>query len=238
MSKKCTGGCGRTFPLSHFGTHTRKGKQVVYATCPGCRTKAIGRALKYQATDKGKAALARANKSDVRKAIAKRQRKSEKGKARIKRFADRQKERYHSSPAYAMRKKIACSAACLASFRYKKSPTFVQRTAFSSEAQFIKHLKERLPAGTRMSEHGVTWDIEHTIPQEAYNFANPVDIKRCWSPANVRAMTVSDNGSKGYKIVDSLCMQVGVQYFPVDWNGCIPSDEEKATFYAKCASSE
>ena len=36
------------------------------------------------------------------------------------------------------------------------------------------------------------------------------------------------------KHLDELCEQVGVDCFPLAWNGKIPTEAEKQAFYAKC----
>ena len=110
------------------------------------------------------------------------------------------------------------NAACqLASGCYKNSPTFVKRTSFKSETHFLSHLSNNLPTGMTMNDYGKKdgWEVEHAIPVQAYDLSNPEDIKRCWSPANVRGLAPAKNYAKGYTLIDSLCLEVGVDAFPI-----------------------
>ena len=87
-----------------------------------------------------------------------------------------------------------------------------------------------------MSEHNKTWTVEHKIPCSAYDHSNPIDVKRCWSRANLEALTLSQNQSKSFTIVDAKCIEVGPDYYPVSWNGLIPSKEQKQKWYESMQS--
>ena len=129
-------------------------------------------------------------------------------------------------------------ASLLVSGKHATSPTFVQHTAFVSEAQFLEHLREKVEAaGFRWEDYGKTWVIEHIIPVEAYDFSKRRDVKRCWSKANVRALAPEANMKKSWKLIDELCLEVGPARFPLSWNGVLPTPEQKEAFYAKCNES-
>jgi hypothetical protein len=87
-----------------------------------------------------------------------------------------------------------------------------------------------------MTEYGdkKKWVVDHIIPQEAFDFSNSDDVKRCWSAPNIQALGPKENDEKSYHIIDELCRKVGAAYFPLSWNGQIPTDAEKEIFYTKC----
>ena len=88
-----------------------------------------------------------------------------------------------------------------------------------------------------MEDYVEKWEVEHAIPQEAYDFADPEDVKRCWSPDNVRGLKREDNMAKGVLILDDLCRRIGPEFYPADWEGKVPSEEEKEAFYARCRAA-
>ena len=244
-AKRCSG-CKKTLALSFFGTRIVKGVEVVYANCTDCRTKMAA----YAKSDKGKAARKRARSSKkgkarekrykssdkgkaTKKRAYKRYRSSEKGKARTKRSLGVIKRRRKADPAYCTDRSMLCLAGNLISGRKQTSPTFVQQSSFASAAAFLAHMAANLPDGMTMEDYGAGWHVEHKIPREAYDFSNPEDVKRCWSPENTRGFPPADNSEKSYKIIDALCREVGEENFPLSWGGVIPSEEKKEAFYAK-----
>jgi len=162
---------------------------------------------------------------------------SEKGVARKKRAGKKRgqtmNKRRAIDPIWAATKDLASTASRLISGKYKSSPTFVQRTGFQSEADFVTHVKAMVElTKMKMSEYGDGWVIEHAIPQEAYDFSNADDVKRCWCKANVRVLKPGENKAKGALIIDELCHKVGTAHYPVAWGGSIPTIDEKEAFYA------
>jgi hypothetical protein len=132
---------------------------------------------------------------------------------------------------------VSCTASKLVSGKFKSSATFANRTGFESVDSFLRHMKSRAEAiGMDMCQYGHDegWVIEHTIPKEAYTFADPDDVRRCWSKSNVRAMCPKGNKEKGVTIVDELCIEVGAENYPASWNGQIPTMQEKESFYIAC----
>lgn len=222
--------CRVQFP---FAARTVKGEQIPLKNCDACRAKVTAKVIAHNKTPKGKASMSRANRSDNGKARSKRFGNTEKGKNRLERHFKVRKERLRKDPAYKLSQNIrACSKNI---FRGCNSPAFVARTAFNSASEFVQHLERNLvilnPNWT-MGDRGTLWEPDHKIPIEAYDFSNPEDVKRCWSPANMHCMTVHDNREKRWKIIDAFCNDAAS--FPTAWNGLIPSDEEKEVFYAKC----
>ncbi len=206
---------------------------------------------RYAQSEKGKAAMKRKNQSEKGKASNKRYaqsekgkakqksaRQSEKGKASRKRFLETKKKRRAADPAYCLMGNISRLAVFLVSLEKKNSPAFVKRTSFTSGANFRNHIRrEAAKRGWTLADHGTKFQIEHKIPQEAFDFNDTEDVKRCWSHANVHAMTKEENMAKSYTIVDALCLDVGAEKYPKAWGGRIPSEEEKQAFYAKCRAA-
>lgn len=241
-TKKC-GRCKKTLDVTAFEKHLVKAIEVLYAKCKTCRPKhaasnntSVNRAAnkkRFKQSDAGKAAIKRFNQSDAGKARNKRSKQSDAGKARLDRENELKKKRRACDPAYALQQAIICASSQLVSGERITSPTFLERTSFESEKQFRDHVEaaaERL--GFTMADHGDEWEVEHAIPQECYDFSDRDDVKRCWSMANVRAMTPGDNYAKGVTILDELCLEVGSAFFPLAWKGVLLTHDEKEAFYA------
>lgn len=178
---------------------------------------------RYRGSEKSKARLARYYDS-------------EKGTANVARKKATEKVRRRVDTSYSLKRTIRSASQKLVQGCYKKSAAFVERTSFKSAKHFISHLEENLPHGMEMADHGKKdgWEIEHSIPVEAYDFSIPEDVKRCWSPSNVRGATPEDNKTKSWFIIDELCMHVGAANFPLSWKGILPTAAEKEVFYSKC----
>lgn len=253
--KKCNN-CKQPRGAESYGTFMKNGVEVAHKSCISCRAtqkrysgseKARAVRRKYNKSDKAKAANARYNNSDKTRANKKKYRKSSLGKQRAaekraselgkaiqKRSRETQSIRRKEDPAFKLKRNLQKAAWCLVSGRRKKSPTFVANTSFKSAAHFVRHMSKAVPADMSMKDYGDGWHVEHAIPQEAYDFSIPEDVKRCWSPANVRGFAADANNEKSWTIIDSLCAKVGVEHFPTAWNGTIPNEEQKKAFYAKC----
>lgn len=204
----------------------------------------------YKDSTKGKVATKRANQSDKGrssqkkysdslKGIAKRKRRydSDAGKAARQRSNVVKAVRTKEDPAFALKNNIHSAASQLLSGWIKKSGRIASHTAFPNGRAFVKHMVSTLPAGMSIADYGILWEIEHGIPQEAYDFGDPDDVKRCWSKANVSAATPAYNNKKGFKLIDSVCIAVGTENFPTKWGGQIPTDPQKELFYKKCLSA-
>ena len=306
--KECNG-CSKLIPLSVFGTHVWRGKEVSYSRCPPCRVKHAktnnssanaaeikqsykkstkGRAAKhrekhteagqawtrrykqgdagkaatrrYKKGDAGQAAVHRSNVSDAGRTSKKKYKIGEDGRASMKRYrqgesgqAARKRHRPRKNavrrarrandPAWALYDALVVQAAGLASGRRNSSSTFSAHTGWSAPGfrnhlrRSLRELSARLERRVRMADHGTLWEIEHAIPQQAYDFDSEKDVRRCWSAANVRVMTPTENQEKGVSLDDELCSKVGRASWPRAWGGRLRTDEEKQEFYAKCAAS-
>lgn len=156
-------------------------------------------------------------------------------KKQWKRHADVNAKRSKVDLAFRLHHTLRVVAAGLVSGKRTNSPTFLRYTSFVNEVEFQTHMNESArTSGFNTNKYGTEWVIEHIIPQEAFDFSNPDDVKRCWSKPNLRALCPKKNDEKGVNIIDELCRQVGAAYFPLSWNGTIPTEAEKCAFYVKC----
>ena len=239
--------CKKDFPLK---TRIVKGVEVPLQRCDRCLKKHNEKQKKYARGPVGMATLAdytrppesveahlQYMRSAPGKASLHKYRTGKKGIQSKKRSQAKQKLRRVTDSAFAMVCNIRSAACRIAKGITKRSPTFVERTSFTSVKHFRAHLEKNIPSNTTMGDYGTAWEIEHAIPVEAYDFSNPVDIKRCWSPANVRGMAPVDNEEKGVTIIDSLCMQVGANNFPLSWGGQLLAHQEKEAFYRECRAA-
>jgi hypothetical protein len=255
--QKC-GRCSKTFDIADYSTKIQNGEEVPLKKCDPCRKKHAASAhtsvndaavrKRFNDSAKGKARDKRRKTSAVGKATIKRNKASAKGQSANKRsktsaaglaLRKREKEtkrrRRACDPAFALKNAVLCSAAHLVSGESVTSPTFVERTGFDSESEFLDLIRVSANTlGYTMDQHGSVWDIEHAIPQAAYDFSNPEDVKRCWSPDNLRVMSSEDNNAKGVTLIDEVLMQVGANSFPLSWGGILPTHDEKEAFYEEC----
>jgi hypothetical protein len=141
---------------------------------------------------------------------------------------ERRQERKKNDPATNMLDKLQhCMVGAIKG--NKKTKHLADWTEFRDGASVRSFWKSK---GVKIAEHNKTWTVEHKIPCSAYDHLNPVDVKHCWSRANLEAIPLLQNQSKSFTIVDSKCIEVGSGYYPVAWNGSIPSKEQKQAWYA------
>jgi hypothetical protein len=201
---------------------------------------------RYAESEKGKATAKRYDESEKGKATAKRARTSEKGKERekryregdagqetAKRFAANRQDRRRASTAMQMDATILCAANKLISGSQKTSPSFIERTGFASEAAFLAAVEATFAPGMTFANNGTVWELDHKIPREAYDFDDPEDVRRSWSPKNVHALTKAANLEKSWKLIDQYVAEAGVETFPVAWNGKFPDADFKNAHAAK-----
>eukprot|EP00966_Prymnesium_polylepis_P185566 4301550-Prymnesium_polylepis.1 len=100
----------------------------------------------------------------------------------------------------------------------------------------MKQSVQQIPGNLRFEDHGITWEVEHKIPLSAYDHDKAEDVRRCWSPENMRACSKIENRKKSYKIYDHLCLEVGTDKYPIAWNSSLPTAEEKLAFYQSARS--
>jgi len=179
----------------------------------------------YAKSDAGKAADSRYHKSERGSLKRKEWLSTDAGKDSTKRSRGARKERYNTDHALALSVGLHNVANQLISGKYKTSRKFIQHTSFESEYEFLEHMK------TRVLEAGLDWSIrssfqvEHLIPICAYDHSNELDVKKCWSKANIAASSPLNNKRKSYKLdIDSI-RKVGPVYFPLSWHGNEPSED-------------
>ena len=231
IQKKCNH-CKKSLDINQFEKRIVKEVEVVYAKCIKCRPKHLASS---NSSANNSAVKKRSKQSDKGKAANKRSKQSAAGKAAKQRELETKKKRRACDPAFALQQALVVASSQLVSGDRIESPTFLERTSFDSEEQYrnlVQAAAERL--GFTMSQYGDEWEVEHAICQEAYDHSNSEDVKRCWSAANVRVMTPSDNYAKGVTILDELCMEVGSEHFPLSWNGKLLTHDEKEAFYVVC----
>lgn len=194
---------------------------------------------RYRVSNKGIEARKRYSHSDVGKARRSRYEEGEAGKARTVRFRSNVVDRRQNSSAMRKDLQLMSASNSLISGRYQQSPTFIARTSFVSEADFLSHLKLCCSnAGVEWNDHGAIWNVEHKIPRVAYDFDNPADVKRCWSKKNVSVATAVDNHSKWVYLDDKVLLEIGIDNFPIAWNGEIPTTEFKQAFYERVRAGQ
>lgn len=250
---KC-GKCRKHLPVESFTINQNKNKP--FSMCEPCRDKNReymkefrnsdhGKALikEYFASPGGKAARKRVNDSPGTRALHKKYwdkngrrvqatfRKTEKGKAHQKRCSESRLKKISESPALQLRFKIAQQAKD--AIRGRNSALFSERTAFSSSAEYRAALEITFRDDMSFDNYGSVWQCDHRIPQSAYDFSDPDDVRRCWSKTNVQALTPEQNLVKSWKIIDSECLSAGVECFPNSWNGAIPDDAQKGVLHAR-----
>lgn len=66
--------------------------------------------------------------------------------------------------------------------------------------QMRTHLELLWEPGMNWSNYGKLagqWSIDHVVPQTAFDFTKPDEIRRCWALSNLRPMWHADNRKKG-----------------------------------------
>ena len=63
--------------------------------------------------------------------------------------------------------------------------------------QLMRHLERQFLPGMGWHNMG-TWEIDHIVPQSAFNFASPddADFQACWALTNLRPLWSRENESK------------------------------------------
>jgi hypothetical protein len=188
-----------------------------------------GKAKKKRAktSEKGKAANKKYNTSEKGKAKEKRYREGDAGQAAAERFSAKRQKRRQESPALRLAGAIKYAANNLLAGRIDNSPTFLERTPFDSEAQFLAHMEAECRKNDLVFEDRDSWTIDRKIPEEAYDFDNRDDVLRCWSPANITAMTHHDNMEKSWKFTDHWIASAGPACYPLSWQNRPPTKEMK-----------
>jgi len=240
-TKKCQY-CSKWQPLSLYTVNPKRG--VLYSKCEPCRPKHAASAntsvnfaanqTRFLKTDAGKANKIRYNTSHKGKVSRKRYEDSTKGSACMKRRGANRRARRHQSAAMRLDDALVCAASNLISSRNHTSPKFFKHVGVSAST-FIAHMKRSCTQrGFQWGDYGSTWELDHKIPREAFDFDDPTDVRRAWSLSNAHALSKQDNREKSWKLVDNWVSDAGVACFPVAWNGQPPTEEMKKAHRDKC----
>jgi hypothetical protein len=212
--------CKKAVHKSAFEMNPETNK--LYSHCTRCRQSHTECQKKFDATKAGAA-------------TRKRWAESSRGKECIKKHNSYRVVRRRTDEALKLDHSLMSIARHLVKGVNKTSPKFISISGFGSEMVFIDCIKAAAArSGFDLDTYGETWQLEHKIPREAYDFNNPEDVRRCWSPKNVHALSPADNKAKSWKLLDHYLMEAGAENFPVAWNGQLPDEEFKKAFYAKC----
>jgi hypothetical protein len=248
-------------PVSEFDVNTETGKP--YVNCRKHHAEKLVLSAKHKKTDvgkasekrsktsekgkarakrantsvKGKACAKRAKTSEKGKASAKRARTSEKGQATAARFAAKRTKRRQQSSAMRLDNNIYVAAWHLISGRNKTSPTFVERTGVS-ETALLAHVRAACAAQCLDFDDRKSWQLEHKIPREAYDFDDPANVRCCWSLSNLHVMTKADNMEKSWKLIDHWIASAGPSCFPAAWQGRPPTEDMKRAHAAKMLAAK
>ena len=176
----------------------------------------------YSATDDRKAMnsanSARYRASPKGKAYIKKWNKTEKGLANKKKCRDNENERVRNDTGRRLEKRLHHRFWSMMKGQRMNSVTMWENTEFA-DADLMTHLEPLLVGEMTLDNYGPLWHIEHAIPCVAYDHSNPQDVLRCWSRANIRPLLGLENRKKRCKIIPSLCLAVGADYWPVAWGG-------------------
>jgi len=131
--------------------------------------------------------------------------------------------RLKADPASALRKRLRKLATDLIQGKQMTSPMFLQRTSFQTEDSFREHMKEEAEKlGCCRADYGDYLCISHRVPPGEYDFNDPLDVKHCWSTANVHALRPDESCSKQGKLIFSWIREVDPSFWPSSWQGKTP----------------
>ena len=153
------------------------------------------------------------------------------GKEHAKRGSATRSAKISASPALKHRRWMNVLACRIVNGSLRTSPVFAAKTGFSSAEELRLVLQSSFSDPMTFSNYGTEWTIEHRIPQQAYDFSDPEDVRRCWTPRNLNSAPRASNSTKSWKIIDSECLCAGVECFPKSWNGSIPDDVQKEAMH-------
>ena len=218
--------CLKTLPIDSFAFSKSKGcENQRISQCAPCSKALLMCRAAYKKTEAGKAST-------------KRHQNSEAGKARRERENAVKRRRRAEDPAFAKHHAIHRAANFLLSGAHKTSPTFEARTGWASDA-FVAYIESRCrDSGFGFSERK-SWQLDYILPQEAFDFSDPEDIKRCWDRRNLQVLTPTENSEKSWLILDKYRPLVPSNLWPASWGREWPSEEQKQALYQKfCKRSQ
>ena len=224
-------------PRSSFECNKMTGLPLTH--CIKCNRDMIDSHIEYNKTSVGKATHRRFLDSEKGKECLKRARESDAAKATRKRHRKNKAKHYSKCPALRLNGRMVSKSNELIAGRQKTSKSFIELSGFASESEFLDAVKRGVQSkGMSYDMHGSGWQLDHRIPREAYDFNDPEDVRRCWSPKNVHVLSSADNHAKSWKLLDHYLMEAGAENFPVAWNGKLPDEEFKAKFHASCTAKK
>jgi uncharacterized protein YlaI len=208
--------CKETLDESSFSTRRVKGETVHCKACKNCNEKNKQKMANYRKTDEFQDHMARRRESGVEQAKWKRGNSIRKSK-----------------PDQKLRGLLQRRLLRLMNGSRSESKVVFKKTAFASAGAIQAHFRSMLQEGMTLENHGVVWEMEHTIACHWYDHNDDEDVLRCWSPSNMSCMLRHDNYSKGIDIPDDATIElVGRQNWPKAWNGIIPDKEAlRAAFH-------
>ena len=234
--------CKKDLPLAAFET---KPNSDPYKTCAICRPKKNAANSKYHGGETGQATSSTYWKSPQGKKIRKTYNAGSGGKAARKKWSDsekgeaykevsneRQKDKYHSDYSTNLNLRLVAAFKLLVKPELPTESIHLPKTSFKSVRHFRKHYS-RLFQGTEMnwSNHGSLWWNGHHIPRVYFDHANAEDVKRCWSPANMFPQLIPSNRRAVCRIDVNKCAEMGAEWFPLSWDGKLPTEEEAEEMY-------
>lgn len=186
---------------------------------------------KYRKTSKGReshlAALARYHKTDGYVESVDRYEGTEKHRAKQKRKNDA----IMADPGKKLMMMISNRLSDQMRGVRGRSETVKGMTEFSSPEDATQHFQSTFDDTMTMENYGKAWQIEHKIAKKWY--AKDVDdIKRCWSKANLCALSPKENNKKRIRIPeDDVLYEIGVENWPKSWKGVPPSAATREAWY-------
>ena len=227
----------RAVSLACFDKNPKTGQPMTY--CVECHKKTKAQKKRYFDTDHGKEKMKERNSRPATKESKKVYRNSPIGKAKAK--ARAQTEEFKQScreyaksdqgkttrSIYYQNHKLSQSMmnAVARVLRGGTSPLAIANSSFRSETHLREHFRNQI-AGTAMTlaNYGdECWGVDHRIPRSAYDHDDPADVRRCWSPENMRPLGTKENKEKSSTIVPTEVAAVPASHWPKAWNGQVPA---------------
>ena len=229
------GNCG-VQPFAKFGINKTTG--MPHAQCTVHHASMLESLAEHKKGESGKATEKRYKNGESGKAANKRYRDGEAGQAAADRFIAKRQKRRQESDAMRLDDTIMTASSKLIRGEIETSPTFVERTAFTSVKAFLDVVNASCAANGLEFDKRETWELDHKIPREAFDFDDLEDVKRCWSAANIHVMTNAANQKKSWKLEDEWIASAGEECYPAKWMGKPPTEEMKKAHAEKMMSEK
>jgi len=222
--------CKVFLEVFHFNTWRHKnGRDYHNSTCRGCDTAkaAVRRTTqkhkdtkrKWCTSEVGKLSQRKSNQKPLAQKRMNEFNKSIKGKRR----KEKHRAKLRIDPGYRMADSISTTLSrCLANVA-RQSKKNLRITGLQTAEELMQHMERQFESGMTRENYGRLllgadgWDIEHKIPQDAYDKSCPEDMARCWNYHNLRPCWHRVNVRKSNNIDIPLAMSVPVRYRPMSW---------------------